>query len=220
MRDVYPNLFESANAFQETCPWCGEPLSDRTAVEKDRGMLFYRVRFKCRACSYWLCTRLESFCVLGPVPQEDEPTPAYLSPADQRIRHDLTQAVVRQLMPAGVDSYEAGCVFLSDEETVIKLWSNFEVGGLHLGLARLANGYLRQGDVALARRALELALEIMRSANPADPTLSDSDPANQLNAGRILANLAIVYEQEGRREEAQALLVEARSRAPKLFESS
>jgi hypothetical protein len=182
-------------------------------------MLFYRVRFTCHACSYWLCTRLENFAVLGPEPQEGEPTPSYLAPADQRIRHDLTQMVVRQLMPTGVASYEAGCVFLSDENTVIKLWSNFTVGGLHLCLARLANGYLQQGDLALGRRALELAVEALRSADPADPSLSDAEPANHLNAGRVLANLAAVYGQEGRQEEAQALLAEAYSWAPELFGS-
>lgn len=135
--DLYVSLFESRDAFHQACPWCGEPLSDRTGVEKDAGMLFYRVRFTCHACDYWLCTRMENFAVLGPVPRKGEPTPAYLAPAD-----------------------------------------------------------------------------------PADPSLSDSESANRLNAGRVLANLAIVYEQEGRQEEAQALLAEAHSWAPELFGSS
>ena len=211
-------LFESADDFLQTCPRCSEPLSDRTAVEQDQGMLFFRVRFKCPACGYWLCTRLESFCLLGPVPQEGEPTPVYLSQADQRIRHDLTQMVVRQLMPGGVESYEAGRVWMSGEETVTKIGSRFSVGGLHLCLATLAQGYLREGTSALGERALELAVEALRSADKADPSLSDSDPANHRNAARILAHLARVYWEQDRQEEAEALLDEAYTWAPGLFE--
>jgi tetratricopeptide (TPR) repeat protein len=211
-------LLESADDFQQTCPRCSESLSDRTAVEQDQGMLFYRVRFTCRACGYWLCTRLENFCLLGPVPRKAEPTPAYLSQADQRIRHDLTQMVVRQLMPAGVESYEAGRVWLSDEQTVTKTGSQFSVGGLHLCLATLAQGYLQGGDEALGTRALELAVKALRSADKGDPGLSDSDPENHRKAAHILAYLARVYWEQGRQEEAHALLDEARSWAPELFE--
>jgi tetratricopeptide (TPR) repeat protein len=218
MAELHPALFESADDFQQTCPRCAEPLSDRTAVDSDKGMLFYRVWFTCRACGYWLCTRLENFCLLGPKPREGEPAPAYLSQADQRIRHDLTQMVVRQLMPEGVESYEAGRVWVSDYKTVTKTWSQFSVGGLHLCLAILAQGYMQQGDVALGRHALELAVEALRSADKADPALSDSDPENHRNAARILAYLADSREQEGRQQEAEALLAEARRWAPELFE--
>jgi tetratricopeptide (TPR) repeat protein len=218
MEQRHPVLFETTDDFQQPCPRCAEPLSDRTAVDQDHGMLFYRVRFTCRACGYWLCTRLENFSLLGPVPREGEPTPAYLSEADQRIRHDLTQMVVRQLMPAGVESYEAGRVWVSEEKTVTKTWSEFTVGGLHLCLAVLARGYWQQDDAALGKRALELAVEALRSADESDPALSDSDPENHRNAARILAWLADVYWEEGRREEAQALLAQARVWAPELFE--
>ena len=220
MAERHPTLFESADQFQQTCPRCAGPLNDRTAVEQDQGMLFYRVRFTCGACGYWLCTRLENFCLLGPVPREGDPTPVYLSPSDQRIRHDLTQMVVWQLMPGGVESYEAGRVWVSDERTVTKTWSEFSVGGLHLCLAMLAQGYLQQGDAALGRRALELAVDALRSADEADPALSDSDPENRSNAARILASLAGVYWEQGRQEDAQALLAEARTWAPELFEAT
>jgi tetratricopeptide (TPR) repeat protein len=212
-------LYQSADQFQQPCPRCGELLSDRTAVEVDQGMLFYRVRFVCRGCGYWLCTRLENFCLLGPVPRKGEPAPAYLSEADQRIRHDLTQMVVRQLMPAGVESYEAGRVWLSGEKTVTKTWSEFSVGGLHLCLANLAQGYFRKGDAALGTRAMELAVEALRSADKSDPALSDSDPENHRNAARILADLAGIYWEQGRQAEAYTLLAEARGWAPELFES-
>jgi tetratricopeptide (TPR) repeat protein len=181
-------------------------------------MLFYRVRFTCCACGYWLCTRFEGFCLLGPVPEEGEAAPAYLSEADQRIRHDLTQMVVRQLMPSGVESYEAGRVWVSDEKTVTKTWSEFSVGGLYLCLAMLAQGYFQQGDAVLGRRALEMAVEALRSADKADPALSDSDPENHRNAARILVHLAEVYWEQGRQEEAEALLAEAYGWAPELFE--
>jgi hypothetical protein len=214
-----PALFESTDDFQQTCPRCAEPLSDRTAVEQDAGMLFYRVRFTCRACGYWLCTRLENFSLLGPVPREGEPTPAYLSQADQRIRHDLTQMVVRQLMPGGVESYEAGRVWLSDKKTVTKIGARFSVGGLHLCLATLAQGYIRQGDEGLGTRALELAAGALRSADKADPSLSDSDPENHRKAALMLAYLARLYWEQGRQEEAHALASEARTWAPEVFES-
>ena len=218
MAERQPALFESADDFKQTCPRCAALLNDRTAVEQDVDMLFYRVRFTCRACGYWLCTRLENFSVLGPVPREGEPAPVYLSPFDQRIRHDLTQMVVRQLMPRGVESYEAGRVWVTEQKTVTKTWSEFSVGGLHLCLAILAQGYLQQGDAALGQRALELAVDALRSADEADPALSDSDPENHRNAALILAHLAEVYWGQGRQEEAQALLAEARTWAPELFE--
>jgi hypothetical protein len=149
--------------------------------------------------------------------EQDEPRPTYLSEADQRIRHDLTQMVVRQLMPSGVESYEAGCVSLSGEGIVTKTWSQFSVGGLHLCLAILAQGYLQAGDEALGIRALELAVDALRSADKADPALSDVDPENHRNAARILVHLANLYRQEGRQQEADALLAEARGWAPELF---
>ena len=52
MAERHPVLFESTDDFQQACPRCAEPLSDRTAVDQDHGMLFYRVRFTCRACGY------------------------------------------------------------------------------------------------------------------------------------------------------------------------
>jgi hypothetical protein len=220
MAERHPTLFESADQFQQTCPRCAGPLNDRTAVEQDQGMLFYRVRFTCGACGYWLCTRLENFCLLGPVPGEGDPTPVYLSPSDQRIRHDLTHMVIRQLMPRGVESYEAGRVWVSDKKIVTKTWSEFSVGGLHLYLAMLAQGYLQQGDAALGQRALELAVDALRSADEADPALSDSDPENHRNAARLLARLAHVYWEQGRQKEAQVLLAEGRRWAPELFGSA
>jgi hypothetical protein len=180
-------------------------------------MLFYRVWFRCPDCGYWLCTRLENFSLLGPVPEEDEPTPTYLSEADQRIRHDLTQMVVRQLMPSGVESYEAGCVSLSGEGIVTKTWSQFSVGGLHLCLAILAQGYFEQDDTKLGIHALELAVDALRAADGADPALSESDPENHRNAARIVAHLADVRWRQGRQQEAETLLAEARGWAPELF---
>jgi len=218
---MFKNLsttIESTNDFDQPCPRCGGPLLDRTAVEQDGGMLFYRVRFECPACGYWLCTRLENFNVLGPVPKEGEPTPVYLSEAEQRIRLDLTQMVVRQLMPGGVESYEAGRVWLSDRKTVTKTWSEFSVGGLHLCLAVLAQGYMQKDDAALSTRALELAADALRSADKADPALSNADPENRRNAARILVHLASLYQQQGRQSEVQGLLAEAHGWAPEMFE--
>ena len=137
IQDEFPKV-ESANDFGQTCPWCGGALNDRTTVDADRRMLFYRVHFECPACSYFLCTRLENFNVLGPVPQEGEPVPAYLTEANQRITLDLTQMIVRQLMPGGVESYEAGKVWTSEKGTVTKTWSKFSMRGIHLCLAILA----------------------------------------------------------------------------------
>lgn len=156
--------------------------------------------------------------MLGPVPKEGEPTPIYLSQADQRIRHDLTQMVIRQLMPGDVESYEAGRVWLSDEGTVTKLWSQFSVGGLHLCLAVLAQGYLQKGDNALGTRALELAIEALHSADKADPALSNDNPENRRNAARMLTHLASLYQGQARQSEAQALLAEAHGWAPEMFE--
>lgn len=218
MSEIIPALFETTNDFGQFCPRCGGPLEDRTAVDQDHGMLFYRVRFECLACGYWLCTRLENFNVLGPVPEEGEPTPIYLSQADQRIRHDLTQMIVRQFMPGNVESYEAGRVWLSGEKTVTKVWSQFSVGGLHLCLAVLAQGYLKDGDTALGMRALEVAVDALHSADKADPALSSTDPENRRNAARILSHLASFYQAQGRQSEAQALLAEARGWAPEMFE--
>lgn len=121
-------------------------------------------------------------------------------------------------MPSGVESYEAGHVWVSDEKTVTKTWSQFSVGGLHLCLAILAQGYGQQGDASLVTRALELAAEALRSADKADPALSEADPENRRNAARILAHLASLYRQQGRQSEAQALLTEARGWAPEMFE--
>jgi hypothetical protein len=218
MSEHLPALLESADDFGLTCPRCHGSLHDRTVVERNGGIMFYRVRFECSACGYWLCTRLENFNVLGPVPKKGEPTPTYLSQADQRIRHDLTQMIVRELMPSGVESYEAGRVWVSNEKTVTKTWSQFSVGGLHLCLAVLAQGYSQKGDTALAMRALELAAEALRSADKDDPALSSADPENRRNAARILAHLASLYQQQGRQSEVQALLAEAHAWAPEMFE--
>ena len=217
MQDHFPAMFSSTGDFQEPCPRCAETLADSTAVEQDEGMLFYRVWFKCPACGYWLCTRRETFAVLGPAPRAGDPVPPYLAQADQRIRHDLTLRVVRQLMPSGVQSYEAGCVYLADENRVIKLWSDFEVAGLHQHLALLAQGYIQQGDVPLGRRALELAVDAVHSAKEGDPTLSADDPENLQYVGWILYNLSVVYRQEGRLKEARAAYAQARNWAPELF---
>jgi hypothetical protein len=87
------------------------------------------------------------------------------------ITLDLTQMIVRQLMPGGVESYEAGRVWTSEKGTVAK---------------------------ALA----------LRSADKADPALSEDDPENRRNAARVLANLAILYQGDDRdrREGDRSLL--------------
>ena len=218
MSEHLPLLLESTDDFGQACPRCGESLRDRTAVEHDRSMLFYRVRFECPACGYFLCTRLENFNVLGPVPKEEKPVPTYLSEANQRITLDLTQMIVRQFMPGGVESYQGGRVWTSEEGTVTKTWALFSVGGIHLCLAVLAQRYLEQDDLALGTRALEEAVEALRSADKADPALSDADPENRRNAARILAQLASLYQQTGRQGRAQALFKEAYTWAPEVFE--
>ena len=164
-----PTALERKDSLGQTCPRCGTVLHDRTAVEEDGKMLFYRVRFECPSCSFWLCTRLESFSVLGPVPNEADPLPVYLSELNQRVRLDLTHMVVRQLMPRGVESYEAGRVWSTGRGTVIKTCSEFVVGGLHLCLAELAQGYLQERNSELCTRALELAAAALRSAGERGP---------------------------------------------------
>lgn len=218
MSEHLPPFFESSDSFGQSCPRCTGPLRDRTAVESDEGLLFFRVRFKCPSCGYWLCTRCENFSVLGPEPEEGEPAPDYLSAADQRIRHDLTQMIVRQFMPAGVDSYEAGRVWLSGEGVVSKTWSQFSTGGLHICLTHLAGEYFRRSEAALELRAMELAVDALRAGDKRDPSLSAADPDNAHNAAQVLARLAELYEHQGRQAEAQALFAEARAWAPEVLE--
>ena len=69
----------------------------------------------------------------------------------------------------------------------------------------------------LMSRALELAVEALHSADQADPALSAADPENRRNAARILAVLAAVYDEQGRQDEAQALVAEARGWAPEII---
>ena len=72
----------------------------------------------------------------------------------------------------------------------------------------------------LGTRALEKAVEALRSADQADPALSADDPENRRNAARVLANLALLYQDQGREAESSALLKEAYGWAPELFRPS
>ncbi|MDH7486338.1 MAG: hypothetical protein QHJ81_08670 [Anaerolineae bacterium] len=186
-------------------------------MDEDGGEFFFRLKFACPACGYWLYTRRENFNVLGPAREESPGQPALPPEADQRIRLDLTHMSVRQFMPRGVESYECGRVWTSARDTVSKTWSDFSVGGLHLCLAILGHGYLKRGEQDLGVRAFELAVDALRTADKDDPALSEDNPANRRKAASVLLELAQLYEQQGRLSEAESLAEEAYGWAPEFF---
>jgi hypothetical protein len=199
---------ESQNDFQEPCPWCGSTLSDRTAPEQDGGYWFYRIRFECEACDYWFCTRREHFNVLGPA-RDAAFNPIPLPPeADQRVRLDLTQVMVRHYMPEGVESYELGAVRTTDDG-VLKTFSQFAVIGVQVALAHLSQQYLEQGDREAGLRALEMAVEEIHTLRDYDPSLAEFDPELREVTTRILVAFADFTEGEGRTAEAEELRREA-----------
>jgi len=210
-------MLESSHNFAEPCPRCGQVLDDHTFVDQDGGELFFRLKFTCPACDYWLYTRRENFNVLGPAEEEATGQPALPPEADQRIRLDLTHMLVRQFMPHGVESYQFGRVWTSAPGTVAKTWSDSAVGGLHLCLAALGQGYLERGERDLGVRAFELAVEAIRTADEHDPTLSKDDPDNRRKAALVLALLASLYQQQGRLSEVESLAEEAYDWAPEFF---
>jgi len=213
-------MLESSHNFAEPCPRCGQVLDDHTFVDQDGGELFFRLKFTCPACDYWLYTRRENFNVLGPAGEDTSGQPALPPEADQRIRLDLTHMIVRQLMPHGVESYECGRVWTSAKDTVTKTGSDFSVGGLHLCLAMLGQGYLERGEQDLGVRAFELAAEALRTADKRDPALSEEDPDSRRKAALVLARLAWLYQQQGRLSEGESLAEEAYGWAPEFFEQA
>src|SRR3990170_2417451 len=95
---------ESRDDFRKPCPRCGGAMGDHTSIDQDGGECFFRVRFSCPACQYWLCTRRESFNTLGPSRDERAAELPLPPEVDQRVRLDLTHLVLRELMPGEVEA--------------------------------------------------------------------------------------------------------------------
>ena len=209
---------ESRDDFGKPCPRCGQALADHTLVDQDKGYLFFRTWFRCTACDYWLCTRREGFNTVGPIGDEASEAPVVPSEREQRVRLHLTQTLVSQLMPGGVESYQCGHVWASGETEVSKTWTKFSIGGLHLVLAGLGTEYFERGDLDLAICAYELAAQEIRSSASIDPTLSKAVPDNCYKAARILMFLAFQYHDQGRIDLADGFVKEALTWKPDLFD--
>jgi hypothetical protein len=147
---------ESRNDFHQPCPRCGGTLDDRTHVDwtgiVPGGASFFRIRFTCPQCSYFLCNRFEPFNVL-----------AYgatlLDARTQRVRMDLVHAITQMLMAKGVESYSGGKVWTIEPTKVCKSVGGIGISGGHTILASLARRYTEDGQLDLAERALEIAVD-------------------------------------------------------------
>jgi len=159
----------SLNQFNALCPTCGMPLDDRTYIDIDGGMYFFRTIFECQIDNWALMTRQAEFNLIGEAVkvagkfQMDRKT-IMASPMAQ-IKLDLNYAVIQNFIADGLRNYPLSTVektTKNGDTFYTKTYTSTDAAFLHVFFSDLAARYGDDADVEKQHLALQAAVDYLK----------------------------------------------------------
>lgn len=200
----------SLNQFNALCPTCGMPLDDRTYIDIDGGMYFFRTIFECQIDDWALMTRRAEFNLIGEAVKvagkfEMDRKTIMASPMAQ-IKLDLNCAVIQNFIADGLRNYPLSTVEKTKKNGdtfYTKTYTSTDAAFLHVFYRDLAARYADEADQEKQQLALQAAVDYLMRMRGDELTNARESNQDCAEALEIFDKLAELYENAEKKDAAK-----------------